>query len=396
MFEQRTWTDIWCVTSAQRLSITSRRFKFAIEVGMRILGLLLISTWVALANADFYSAIEELQNLSVNDGKLKVEYHKLVAGLESVITEIKKNVANIEKEQAVMNKDSFAYVTNPLNAFLLIKRLSVDAVEVTKKLEKTVKKFESGTRGVCVEKDDFEGAAEGLARLQVLYGLKAEDLANGIIQDQKYREELTAGDIFAFGVFLLDSKRYIMSLSYLNLALERNRKTPDMPQMVILEEIYRNHVNAGNRLGMIETLDKMMALEPGRQDLDMKKLKIELAMLFEDAPKPNNASEPEVEKSTKDDTDLKEFKLLTKACSGALERTPQELRFLRCHYASRSAFSKIAPFKVEEANLSPYIAIFHDVVSDDEIEFLKSESKPALVRAQVLNKDKSTRVSFFL
>lgn len=361
---------------------------------MKIFELLLLSTLVALASTDFYSAIEELQDLSVNDEKLKFEYHRLVEDLEAVIMAIKKNIANIEKEQEVMSKDSFAYVTNPLSAFLLIKRLSVDVVGVKNKMEKAVKKFESESRKICVTNDDFEGAAEGLARLQVLYGLKTEDLANGIIQDQKYRAELTAGELFSFGVFLLENSRYIMSLSYLNLALERNRNTFDMPQMVILEEIYRNHVNAGNRLGMVETIDKMMILEPDRQDLDMKKLKIELEMLFEDEPKPNDTPEPATEKDRKEDTDLKEFKLLTKACTGALERTPDELRFLRCHYVSKSAFSKIAPFKLEEANLSPYIVMFHEVVSDDEIEFLKSESKPSLKRAKVLNKDKSTRVSY--
>lgn len=352
-----------------------------------------------IASADFYSAIEELQNLSVNEEKLKSEYHKLVKDLEAVVFQIRKNMGSIETEQSVMKRNSFAYVTNPLNAFLLIKRLSVDVTEVKNKIDKAVKKFETAINKTLVAKSDFEGAAEGLTRLQVLYGLKSEDLANGRIEEQKYRKDLTASEIFSLGVFLLESHRYTLSLSYLELALERNRKTDDMSQMAILEEIYKNHVGTGNRKGKLEAIDKMLALEPGRQDLDLKKLTIELETLFdEDEEKENEnvSNEQPFEANTQDDTDYKEFKLLSKACSGQLQRTPEDLRFLRCRYVSKSAFSKIAPFKLEEENLNPYIAVFHDAVSESEIEFLKTESRGSLIRAKVLNKDHTTRVRFFV
>lgn len=361
---------------------------------MKFFDLLLFFSLVAFAAAEFYSAIEELQNLSANDEKLKTEYHRLVKDLEAVIFKIRQNIGNIETEQAAMKRNSFAYVTNPLNAFLLIKRLSVDVTEVKNKIDKAVKKFDSQVKKTVLPKDDFDGAAEGLARLQVLYGLKTEDLANGIIQDQKYRRDLTASDLFSFGVYLLESHRYTLSLSYLELALERNRKTSDMSQIAILEEIYKNHVGTGNRQEKIDTIDKMMALEPGRQDLDLKKLTIELETLFEDEEKPEVAVEQEVIENTREDTDYKEFRLLAKACSGALQRSPEELRFLRCSYASKSAFSKIAPFKLEEANLNPYIVIFHDAVSENEIDFMKTKSKKSLVRATVLSKDKTSRVRF--
>lgn len=56
-----------------------------------------------------------------------------------------------------------------------------------------------------------------------------------------------------------------------------------------------------------------------------------------------------------------------------------------CHYATENnAFLKIAPVKVEIINPSnPYLVVFHDIVTDNEILTLKSLAKPKLQRAFV-------------
>lgn len=50
---------------------------------------------------------------------------------------------------------------------------------------------------------------------------------------------------------------------------------------------------------------------------------------------------------------------------------------LRCRYATNnSPFLKIGPIKVEEHSLNPYIVVYHDLIYDEEIEFIKQEAKP--------------------
>lgn len=49
--------------------------------------------------------------------------------------------------------------------------------------------------------------------------------------------------------------------------------------------------------------------------------------------------------------------------------------------SNNNKFLTIAPFKVEESSIDPHIYTFHDVLSDAEIEILKSLSMP-LVRCQ--------------
>ena len=50
---------------------------------------------------------------------------------------------------------------------------------------------------------------------------------------------------------------------------------------------------------------------------------------------------------------------------------------LKCRYTTgRHPFLKIQPVKVEEAALKPYIVVYHEVISDDEIETVKKLAQP--------------------
>lgn len=70
-------------------------------------------------------------------------------------------------------------------------------------------------------------------------------------------------------------------------------------------------------------------------------------------------------------------KLYEALCRGDADVSPKILAPLRCRYVTNnSPFLKIAPFKLEEVSLDPYIVVFHDVIYDVEIEMIKNHSKP--------------------
>ena len=311
-----------------------------------------------------------------------------------------------------MDEDSLAYISNPLNSFALIKRLSYDVTKTVNRIVDTAKQFEKQVELVRLPQIDFEGAVEGLIRLQTMYSLNSEDLAKGIIQDKKYRQDLSADDLFALGSELMKSKRmtsslsYVnlalgselmkskrmtSSLSYLNLALERNQNTKEMSDVTILERILRNQNETGMVKEMVDTIDKILKLHPTRFDLEEIKIDLELSSVFKD-------------KSLKSETvyydDLpkgyysaaRELKLLMEACDGKLKKSDEELSKLYCRFASTNAFTRLAPFKVEVANINPYIGIYYDVISDNEIKKFVSFSLPALSRATVFNADATISV----
>lgn len=294
-------------------------------------------------------------------------------------------------EQKLMWKNPTNYVSNPLNAVLLIKRLSFDIMHIQNQIMRISEEFRMHTENITLPYSDFEGAVEGLIRLQTTYNLKPEDLAKGVIEDKKYRDDLTANELFAIGGELMNSNRILSSLSYLNLALEKNKETSEMPQRTILEFIYQNYNKTDDKKGILATVEKMIELEPERLDLQELKTSLELKSIFEE-PQQEKVLE---EEKTGQFSAFKEFKLINQACRNELRKSDEELSKLFCRFVSNSAFSKLAPFKVEEANLDPYIAIYHDVISDAEIKDFKKFSTPSLERAKVLNLDASSRVSNF-
>lgn len=72
-----------------------------------------------------------------------------------------------------------------------------------------------------------------------------------------------------------------------------------------------------------------------------------------------------------------ERKNYEKLCRGEIKPDAKFLSKLKCRYVTnKSPFLKIAPLKLEEASLSPYIVVYHDVIYDREIELIKQMAKP--------------------
>lgn len=71
-----------------------------------------------------------------------------------------------------------------------------------------------------------------------------------------------------------------------------------------------------------------------------------------------------------------ERQMYEKLCRGEIGPDADVLAQLKCRYVANKPFLKIAPLKLEEANLSPYIVVYHDVMYDNEIELIKQMAKP--------------------
>ena len=304
------------------------------------------------------------------------------------------DVMKAEKERKLMKKDPQNYVSNPLNAYLLIKRLSFDVIQKINDVEKISNTFTKKVKNIRLPMDEFDGAVDGLVRLSVMYELKAEDLAKGIIEDKKYRDDLTANELFALGSALTKLHQTSLALSYLNLALDKNEQQQEMSDVIILENILDIYNKIGDKKLAIETLNKILKIAPNRIDLEKIRDDMELNEIFEEKDLQKAESVLPTDEKNGSYSAFKELKILIEACGGRQKKSISETSKLRCHYVSKTPFSKIAPFKVEEVNLEPYIAIYHEVISESEIKVFKEYSKAALNRAQVLNLDATTKVFF--
>lgn len=82
--------------------------------------------------------------------------------------------------------------------------------------------------------------------------------------------------------------------------------------------------------------------------------------------------------------DTEKFELL---CRKGTQLSAKQVAPLRCRYVTNdSPFLKIGPVKVEEHSLNPYIVVYHDLIYDEEIEYIQEEAKPQVYCKQYIVK----------
>ena len=298
-----------------------------------------------------------------------------------------------------MEKNITNYITNPLNAFLLIKRATSEIELITERFPKESKDFLTNISEYLPSNEDLFGAAEGLIRLQVIYNLKSEDFANGIIDGSKLRSELSAHDLFVIGeeAYKINFNDYFVK-EYLQLALSKVRKGLDTDKEVnvnsLLSTLCSSYNRTGDYVNAIAIAQDLIQRNP--DDAQYIKLR---ETLIKDQAKYGTTRLVEIDpysdyiKRDGKYSTIKENILYSQVCRGNLTKSPKELSALKCRFVSNSPFSKLAPFKIEEANLDPYLVLFIDILSDSEMEFLKGISKPNVKRASTLQKDLTSKVT---
>lgn len=278
--------------------------------------------------------------------KLKRELYNLLLNRKLVLwkAEYEKVQKNIEK-----------YITNPINAFSMIKRTSYDIDYMHGRIARTIADFTKSIEHVKPSHEDLDGAVSGLLRLQKIYRLKTDDIVNGVIQGQTTGSKLSSRDIFTIVENAAANGRKGKTVGeYFNELKRRVHRKADAEEPDAITEQH------------IEDLEKMFRLAKGTFD----------------------TQEPETFVKNGKHTNVKESILYSQMCRKEILKSPKESKSLKCRYISNSPFSKIAPFKIEEADHSASLVLFHDVVYDSEIEVLKNMSKSRFRRGTIFSKTK--------
>jgi prolyl 4-hydroxylase len=281
-----------------------------------------------------------------------------------------------------MMDDVDSYVFNPLNAFSLIKRLTNDSMLISQKMFSSIDNYAKLSIEQTLPREELSGSVDAIFRLQNTYSLRTEDLVKGIIDGKQYNTVLSAHDLFTIGVELFQSQRSKRSIEFLNAALDkaRNGDVEEVKEIEILEQLVEAQVDAGNNYEALKNIEKILKLDTEDSEYfitmsnQLKSIKKDLTI--------NQVKT--VEKMLKEDS---ESELTRKVCSGELKTDISKVSKLSCRFISNSAFSKLARFKLEEAFLDPYIVVYHEVLSDSEIDILKKLANPHLERSEIFGAD---------
>jgi prolyl 4-hydroxylase len=324
---------------------------------LRIISILIV---ISSAQSEFYSSIDKMKALSNIENEILDEFQDISTSIDELKRYFEQKVTPWREEKIAATGDIDAYVTNPLNAFLMLKRNVYDLKMVTKKIGVFAGKLRKNVKSIkeksLVEEREVVGAVGGMIRAQRAYQLQNEDLVEGIVDGSLTRKPLSPHDIFILGKSANNRKEHAYFVkSFLKIAEEKIGKGEDFLKEVNTTEIPKI-------LGTVT--DKV--LDPFDETYTRSKERNRFAEIF----------------------------LVQKTCRGNLTRTPKETKHLRCRMVSFTPFSKIGPFKLEEASIEPYIVVYHEVLSDKESDHLIALARKDQSRATLGKKHRDWSAFF--
>ncbi|NWR77844.1 P4HA3 hydroxylase, partial [Centropus unirufus] len=311
-----------------------------------------------------------------------------------------------EKVQA-LHQDPEASVDNPLLAFGLIKRLHSDwpnvvysdeAAENAQAFQASFKEVEQELPGA----EDLDGAARALMRLQDVYALSVKGMANGIFQragtscpplySPSRHVSLSADDCFHVGKVAYDTGDYYHSIAWLEEAASLFRLSygswnPEDRSSLedALDHLAFSYFMAGNISHALSLSKEFLHYAPACRA---------------GTPTRSCASAPGARWGWQEGvprslipalSPLSHPSWLCLSPQPALEHLPH----LSCSYETNdSPYLLLQPARKEVVQVRPYVALYHDFISDAEAETIKGLAGPWLQRSVVASGEKQQKAEY--
>lgn len=267
--------------------------------------------------------------------------------------------------------------------------------------------------------EDFNGAADALLRLQDTYKLDTSSLARGEIriaqQPQHHplydssnpddspftlvspkRVELSAGDCFDLGKYSYVNGDHYHTILWMQEALDRweeeSLKTADKAE--ILEYLAFSTFRRGNVRHALKLTNELLRLAPNHPRAVGNKVYYEEVLGHSGKAKlrgdVGDDDEVPIDEniSTVDSPVTQERQSYEALCRGETILPQRITKTLNCFYLNtinKHPYLRYTRIKVEEAYKKPLILIYHDIMSDNEMETIKQLALPRLKRATVQN-----------
>ncbi|XP_046656313.1 prolyl 4-hydroxylase subunit alpha-1-like [Daphnia pulicaria] len=383
------------------------------QITTLIPALILLVTQSKTAFGDVFTAMADMEGLIATE-------FELVKHLDTYIQEEEKRMKQLRgilEEYESMYQEAIAdvpkYLSNPVNAYLLVKRLTSD----WKKVEGVISKnagsayIQNITQHRSLlrfpNEEDLNGAAVALMRLQDTYKLDTHALAEGkLLGGKKYSRHLTAGDCWELGRQSYNNGDHYHTVLWMAEALNKfeDESNKTVAREDILDYLAFSTYKQGNLKEALQMTNELLKIVPYHQRAlgnkrHYEKLLRQLGVTErrgETGDEDNiNMSEPfdtTKLKLTKPPGTTEHWDVYEQLCRGEKLMDPKLEGRLRCRYVTNNVpYFFIQPIKMEEALLKPRIVVYHDIISDEEIETIKRLAQPRFARATVQKKESGAR-----
>lgn len=347
---------------------------------------------------ELFTALVDLEKLLHTEGEIIKNLHEYIDTEEQRLHNLKGYLKEYEEMHHDASQDSERFLSNPVNAYLLIKRLSSDWKMVQRLMTK--EKGRALIQNITEQRDDLmfpdeedlNGAAVALTRLQDTYQLDTSALARGEIQGVRYTAELTAGDCFELGRQSYNNGDHYHTVLWMQESLDRYEEEVNKTAVKsdILEYLAFSSFMQGNVRHAIKLTHDLLEIVPNHPRAKGNINYYEDVINRDEQQKRGDDGDVPLQKSFTENLapqeNLPERQIYEKLCRGENMLSNKVEQELKCRYVTNgNPFLLLQPLKQEEAFKRPWIVIYYDVVSDREIEVIKHLATPRLRRATVQN-----------
>ncbi|KAJ8318338.1 hypothetical protein KUTeg_003429 [Tegillarca granosa] len=423
-----------------------------------------IITFACVANifvkCELFTSIAHLQSALWAEYEIAEEIRSYVAAEEKRLEKLKSLADDFEKHSQEASSDPAVHIGNPVNAYLFMKRFTLDwdrytadlLTESTSDNGVTFKEKINALKEELPTYEDLNGAVAALLRLQDTYKLDTDKLAHGDIRGIQ-SSELSAQDCFEVGRIAYNRNDYYHTTLWMEQTMgrleeEKNKtvakkdildylsfshykvaedcfyigryaylnndfyhsilwlqtcagrqkeqnKTSSTDRATVLDYLAYSMLMQGNVRHALSLTDELLTLVPNHERAKSNKGYYE-KMIEEEEQKAKKRGDDGMEPEKKDKTIInnpkqddyhqtEEFLTYEKLCRGENTRNHTKQYRLKCRYLRNHPILYLHPAKEETVHHNPDIFLYHDVVSDKEMEMIKSLATPKLDRATVHN-----------
>ncbi|XP_013402647.1 prolyl 4-hydroxylase subunit alpha-2 [Lingula anatina] len=384
--------DHICFTkvTSRRLAKFCRRFRIhwnKMNVDICILCWLVMQLF-RLAGTEVFTSMNDLQKVLIAEQRVAQELREHIKTEERRLQQLRRLADEFEEHSNGALDEYEEHLGNPVNAYLLLKKLTVDWQKVENQLAgPNTTEFSQRIRGSEMEclpdEDDLTGAIAALLRLQDTYNIPTSAIASGRI-GEKRGNRMSAEDCFLIGRHAYLEGAWHHVVSWMLQALEEyqreDNKTAD--KVDILDHLVYTLVQQGNLKRAYNITLELLAADPNHPRGIQNKMYLEDKLAnklsdLEDIPPLNN---PRTGDLQSEDLDYEAI------CRGDKIMENPYRHKLSCRYFHNNKPSLLLrPVKQETVYLNPTLTYYHDFLSEYEMDVIKKLAGPNLKRATVRN-----------
>lgn len=360
-----------------------------------------------LTHGEVFTAMTDMSHLLTTEGEMIRAVENYIIAQEEKLEKLKRDLYEMERVHDEASLSPEAFLGNPINAYLLVKRLTVDWADLQNIMtdDSMGKAMLNNLTNMAEflrwpDEEDLNGVAVALMRLQDTYNLDTSQLARGQIYGKKHAyRELTAADCFELGRQSYNGGDHYHTMLWMNEALKRQETESNktVEHADILEYLAFSTYMQGNIRQALKLTNVLLAERPNHQRAMGNKVYYEEALQAQQTKKRGedgislDAEAVEKGYTVSENIDVaddwqRERRAYERLCRGEGTMSQRVVAKLYCYYQhGPSDFLIISPVKAEVVHIHPTVTIYHDVLSDSEIAVIKELATPMFKRATVQN-----------